>query len=253
MDYKELVKLGLSEKEAKVYLASLEIGKAVVQDISKKAKVNRATTYVVIESLTKKGLFSSYQEGKKQYFSAEHPEKLSILFRDQVLAIQRKQEDLEKLLPSLLALKTNDKEKPTVRYFEGKDGLWAMGEEFFLVDHKEEARMIYSVDLLKKVFSEEERMAMRSKRQNYKIRVKSIINDKTGTFSSPNATNFTISSDEYPITSDIAMFGDKIRIATQKGKLVGMIIENQEIADTLKVLFDLACKYLDKEREEGKS
>ena len=54
----ELGHLGLSEKEAAVYLASLELGPAPVQDISHKAKVNRATTYVMIESLMGRGLIS---------------------------------------------------------------------------------------------------------------------------------------------------------------------------------------------------
>ena len=48
---KELEHLGLSDKEAKVYLAALEMGPSPVQDISHKAHVNRATTYVMIESL----------------------------------------------------------------------------------------------------------------------------------------------------------------------------------------------------------
>ena len=41
---KELQKIGLSEKEAKVYLAALELGQASVQNIARKAEVNRATT-----------------------------------------------------------------------------------------------------------------------------------------------------------------------------------------------------------------
>ena len=76
MDYRELNYLGLNEKEAKVYLAALELGKSSVQNIAKKADVNRATTYVVIEALIKRGLMSSANENKKQYFIAEAPEKL---------------------------------------------------------------------------------------------------------------------------------------------------------------------------------
>ena len=38
---RELQEIGLNEKEAKVYLATLELGQSVVQDIAKKAGVNR--------------------------------------------------------------------------------------------------------------------------------------------------------------------------------------------------------------------
>ena len=37
MDYRELTYLGLAEKEAKVYLAALELGKSPVQKIAEKA------------------------------------------------------------------------------------------------------------------------------------------------------------------------------------------------------------------------
>jgi len=243
MDYRELVHLGLSEKEAKVYLAALELGKSPVQKIAQKASVNRATTYVQIQSLTKKGLVSSYAEGKKQYFIAEAPEKLSLLFREQSMAIQRKQEYLDKILPGLKSISNLTKDKPTVRYFEGKDGLRAMSEEFFLIKHVESAKMIYSVDLLNKVFTEEERMLMLERRMGKKVKVKSIINDEENRLVS-DAENYTIPCSKYPITSDIAFFGDKVRIATQKGELVGLIIENKEISDTLKTLFDLAWQYI---------
>ena len=71
----ELTHLGLGEKEALVYLAALELGPAPVQDISHKAKVNRATTYVMIESLSTRGLISTFVKGKKRYYSAESPDR----------------------------------------------------------------------------------------------------------------------------------------------------------------------------------
>ena len=55
-----LKELGFSEKESEVYLAMLELGPAAVQDIAKKAGVNRSTTYVMIESLKRRGLISTY-------------------------------------------------------------------------------------------------------------------------------------------------------------------------------------------------
>ncbi|OHE33815.1 MAG: hypothetical protein A3J94_16070 [Syntrophus sp. RIFOXYC2_FULL_54_9] len=60
---KQLEHLGLSDKESKVYLAALELGPTPVQDISHKAHVNRATTYVMIESLSARGLMSTFQKG----------------------------------------------------------------------------------------------------------------------------------------------------------------------------------------------
>ena len=51
-----LAKLGLSEKEAKVYVTCLEIGPASVRSIAQAAGVNRGTTYDIIRSLQQRGL-----------------------------------------------------------------------------------------------------------------------------------------------------------------------------------------------------
>ncbi len=53
---RELSALGLSQKEATVYVALLELGTASVQAIARRADLVRPTTYVILEALTKKGL-----------------------------------------------------------------------------------------------------------------------------------------------------------------------------------------------------
>jgi len=73
---KELQDLGLSEKEARVYLAALELGQTTADKLAKHAKVNRSTTYVQLESLMKVGLMSTHEERKKTVFAPESPELL---------------------------------------------------------------------------------------------------------------------------------------------------------------------------------
>lgn len=242
MNFRELVNLGLAEKEAKVYLANLELGKSSVQDIARKAGVNRATTYVIIESLMKKGLASSSHEGKKQFFYAENPEKLVLLFRTQEQEIKRKRTYLEKILPELKALDFSKQEKPTVRYFEGKEGLMAISEELYINNNDKTADMVYSYDLLKEIFSSEDLNSMSLRRQNKKIKVRSIINDSLDQRKN-NSQRVVLPSKEYPITCDIAFFGNKVRIVTQKKPFSGLVIENKEITKTLRVIFNLAWEH----------
>ena len=69
----ELRKLGLKEKEVRIYLAGLELGPNTVQNIAQKAGVTRPTCYEIIQSLEERGLFSQEQRGKKRYFAAQSP------------------------------------------------------------------------------------------------------------------------------------------------------------------------------------
>ena len=84
----DLMDIGLSEKEAAVYLALLELGSDTVQHIAKKSAVNRATTYVILDSLKKKGVVSTVEKGTKTHFQAESPESLRKLIRLQEAEIK---------------------------------------------------------------------------------------------------------------------------------------------------------------------
>src|SRR3989344_5674300 len=69
--FKQVLKeFKFSEKEAEVYLVLLEIGSSVVSDIAKKAGINRSTTYVILDSLAKRGLVNTVERrGGKTYTS----------------------------------------------------------------------------------------------------------------------------------------------------------------------------------------
>ncbi|MBD3360848.1 hypothetical protein GF366_03535, partial [Candidatus Peregrinibacteria bacterium] len=57
---KILKNLGLSEKEAMVYFSTIKIGTAPVSKIAQAAKINRVTTYDILEKLKQKGLVSHF-------------------------------------------------------------------------------------------------------------------------------------------------------------------------------------------------
>ena len=72
----ELRKLGLTEKEVRVYLAALEFGYAAAQKIAQKLNISRPTIYEIIKGLKTKGLMMEFKEAKRTYFTAESPDKL---------------------------------------------------------------------------------------------------------------------------------------------------------------------------------
>ena len=118
-----LNKTGLHEKEAKVYLALLELGTADVSDIAAKAGVKRPTSYLVLDELKKKGLVSQVP-AKVNLFTAESPEKLQA-------EMYKKQELYKRFLPNMLALYNLRKEKPQVQLFEGIEGVKQVYEKIY--------------------------------------------------------------------------------------------------------------------------
>lgn len=111
-----LIESGLSEAEAKVYLALLQTGPTTAGAVVKKSGLHRATTYQVLQRLSEKGLSSSLIIGKKRHFSAAEPQRL-------LDALHEKQERLEEILPRLAGIMQSGKEKQDVTVYSGVKGI----------------------------------------------------------------------------------------------------------------------------------
>lgn len=239
---KELQHLGLSDKEAKTYLAALKLGSAVVQEIAKKAGLKRPTVYFAIEQLVKRGLMSSFERGKKRFFAAESPERLISLIAVQRKKAQVLEEDLRGVLPELNNLFGLSGEQPRVRFFEGKEGLKAIQEDFLKTKDKN-IENIYPRDDFIKVFSEAERKEYISKLRKKRIKVKTIYtsqNQFAQLIPNPYAERKFVPYKKFPFSADITIYDNKVAIGTYRGKLLGVIIESKEIAETIRLVFNLA-------------
>ncbi len=242
---KKLEEVGISEKETKVYLASLEIGPSTVQKISQKANVKRATTYVVIENLIDLGLISTYIEGKKTFYVAEKPDRILEILKEKEKRLKDKISQIKEILPELMALYTDYKGKPVVRYYEGIEGLKAVYEDF--VDTLKKDGIIYTFLPLDD-FNESgiaDKLKKRKKdRLKKRIRMKIIYTSKNGRNLSYEKEskkelkdNVFIDFNEFPIRGGMNIYGNKVFLIDYQGKKGGVVIENKTLADFFRILF----------------
>lgn len=249
--HKELQEIGLNEKEAKIYIALLELGKSTAQDISKKSGVNRATTYFILENLMKKGLASAENQEKKQMFLPEDPSQITTIIDQQKAELDRKKERLGSLVQQLETINAAKIDKPIVKYYLGKGGIMKMARVSFSYKKGVKMHLIYSKDELSSYLTEEESTALLNKGISAKIDMDELysVNDPGW---KPNASNECVLEKEFPLPADIAIYDDRIRIASFQDE-VGIIIQNKTIAETLRSVFRLAkkgAKSLRKERAE---
>lgn len=240
----DLQQFGLSEKESAVYMASLEIGRATADQLSKHSGVNRSTTYVQIEELMKLGLMSTHEEGKKTYFHPESPDHLQRLFERRRERIEQQEQHLKKIMPDLDALFSNAGERPKVRFFEGKQGLLTMREETLKTKDKE-LLIASSNDHMEKVFTEEELTRLSKKRSEKNIYPK-VMYTKTGEDITPvpPIEMKRIDAAKFPFHADVYIYGDTVALASLEGSIVGVIIENKAIANSMRSLFFMAWNCL---------
>lgn len=237
---KFLQEIGLSEKEASIYLALLQVDAGSIHDIATKTKINRTTVYPVLESLQKKGLVSETQEGKKTLYQAAPPERIETLVERQRVVLEENASRLKDIIPQIKSIQRESGERPVVKMFSGREGAISAYEDFFNIKNSKdtEGYFLFDKDLLHEAFTEEERRKFREVRINKKVYPITIYNnrDGDGTFST-EGTRIRIDETKYPLKVDMTLIGDSVIITTLGKQMVSLVIKSSDIADTFKSIF----------------
>lgn len=123
----ELKKLGLKEKEAKVYLAGLELGPASIIQLTKAAGITRPTTYEIVSTLEKRKLFTSVEANKKRQFVAQSPDVLLGILRMEKRTLEEREREFLRIISQLESLFSPA--ASGVRMYSGMEGLKALEEK----------------------------------------------------------------------------------------------------------------------------
>lgn len=238
----EIKKLGLSSKEAKVYLAALELGQASAAGIAAHSGINRATAYVILEELRKKGLVSTFLKGKKTYFAAEPPERLSYLFETEKKRLEENFANLNKMLPDLDKLYESRGERPKIRFFEGSEGINSLREDIL----KTKTKFLYQIlplDIIQKSPSEKKFQDEKVKKL-YNIPSKSIYYNKKGKIfpGKSGKAEYKFLADKFE--TEVIVYGEKIAFINAKKKPTGIIIDDFLVSQTVKIFFETLWKFL---------
>ncbi len=236
-----LVELGFSDKEAKVYLALLEMGRGTASQIARSASIQRTTAYNILDILVSKKLVLLSGREPKEEYAAEPPEKIVELLKEQAKDCQAKLSKAEKLIPQLKSMHRAG-ERPKIKFYEGKQGMIEVYEDT-LTSH-EEIRAYATLDdmyqALPGYFP-----GYFKRRAKKKIPIKAIIPftaltaERMKHNKEEMRTAILVPEKEYRFSPEINIYDNKVMIASWREKL-GIIIESFEIADAMKKIFELA-------------
>jgi sugar-specific transcriptional regulator TrmB len=239
---KYLQEIGLSDKEASVYLNLLSSGHSSAAEISRTTNIKRPTVYTILESLSKKGLASETTQGNKTRYQAEPPERLETFVERQKNLLEEKSKTLHSVIPELKIMQRESSDKPIVKYYEGKEGVLSSLEELFNAKEKSEESIyfIYPKDKVDEIWTEKDRVAYKNKRMTVGLKSKTVYTWPQSQIgdTSDGSERFKIDQEKYPLKADIAIYGDKVKIHTLTERLSGIFIQNRDVADTLKSLIN---------------
>ena len=142
MDTKILEEIGLAPSEIAVYSALLKTGSAKVGLLIKEVSLHRSRVYEAINRLIEKGLVSYVIKNNVKFFSASAPERLLSYVEEQKEKLNKKEEDIKKILPELIK-KASLMPQAEAHVLYGKEGFKTMrkdvlkqGKDIYLIGGK---------------------------------------------------------------------------------------------------------------------
>ena len=249
-----LQKIGLTEKDAEVYLACLELGTQPASVIAKKASLKRPTTYLILEALVKKGLVSEYVGSNVKYFTAVSPEYLLNFVEKKRRELNSHQRELEQLLPQFQNLTNPYSLSPKVRFYDGIEGIERVMNDTFTTN--EPIRCFTHVDAW---FSNQATKDYILWYGKHRTQEKGM-DERAIAIDTPTARKYL--EEDYPdiegkqhsffrwLPKDIQVFQNEINIYDNKmsivcitpKELLAVLIESEGIASTQKSIFEVAWR-----------
>ncbi|MES2409137.1 MAG: helix-turn-helix domain-containing protein [Patescibacteria group bacterium] len=249
-EIKELLSsLDLNPIEARVFMASLEIGSGPASTISESAGLNRVTTYEALKRLSKKGFIKirAKKNSSVKYFVPEDIDIIKEKLENKKDELTETIKKVDEFQDEFRAFFTVNEDKPTVLFFEGKEGIKSVLQDT-LKQKPKEILSFASGESLEEGFEDKFLENYWKKRVNLSIPTRGILpsNTKFETRLHPERNKKElrelkfISPDLFKFKNEIDIYGDNVGITSHaKGNEHGIVIRSKSIAESMKSVFEV--------------
>lgn len=237
-----LEKIGLEEKEGRVYLALLSHPGGRVQEIAAATDLPRASCYDLLDDLSRRG-FVTVGEGEtgKRYFPQSPENLLSILHKEEEELADRILK-AQGLVPMLTVLHNPVGPKPRVRYKEGIKGLRELQKEYEALPH--DILQIIGFDAFLALHDPQ---ATREHRgglidSDRKIRAIIVTDQRERIPRMPNLEARILPPELFQVMGEMTVCGDRALFFSYASDMVALEIHSPAIAGTCRAALELAWK-----------
>jgi len=241
---KQLETAGLTESEAKIYAALLQIGPINAGAIIKKTGLQSSTVYHCLDSLIDKGIVSFIVKNNRKYFETEKVDVLIDFIRVQEENLRETEKTLAENIQKIIS-QSKSGGKIEIKVFEGWRGLWtAFSDSLDALEPKQE---IYVFTLSNYAGADPNlakgiRNKIKEKRLKKKLYEKIIINE---------AEKETLGKDHEKVKNTevrylpqnlshpaiVHVYGERVLIAISSEKPMGILIKDKITAESFKNYF----------------
>jgi len=238
-----LEKFGLTEKEAKLYLALLELGQSTSSNLIRKLDYYSKTVYELLEKLMRKGLVSYVIKSNVKYFEAVNPERFLGILKEEQDNIKERENKIRGILPKLRQLKEINKEKQEANIYYGKKGMKSVFED--TLKQKDEI-LVFGGGGKSKEFLEHYYDLWNKIRAKNKIRLKLLWNEnlrnKQDSVKDIKLYKLRFLPKEFENPAPAMIYKDKVAITIWSGEPIAILIRSKEVNKTYRNYFELLWK-----------
>lgn len=224
--------IGLSQGEAKVYLALLKSGPSPASKIKEETKLHRTTIYDFVEKLLNKGLLSFVIQNNVKYYRAAHPDKL-------LAVVKEKEAHIKEVMPDLKKLAEFQEEEVKVEVFKGVEGFKTILNDVLRTKEDMTGLGIDEVrfqkrfpHLMERFFNEEERLG---------ITERLVTSESAEFIFTKKATTYRFVPEEFFGPTPTISYGDKVLMLIWE-PLTLIRVTNAQLADSYRKHFEMVWR-----------
>jgi len=232
MEIRELVEIGLTENQAKVFLELLKSPNQTAGGVSKNLHLDRSFTYGILDGLIKKGLIGFIEKNNKRYYLPSDPENI-------LKGIEEKRQKAVKIVNEINSLKKSKKDEFSVKVYEGKSGLKTYIRKFLEYKYFDTFGGGGNLDILSKLEYDYPNYLKEFNKKRIKGKlITSEKNEKllSNFYKKHNVPIKTLKNLDNPVS--ITLFDGNVIIYSSKDNPFVITIENREVFKTFKDYFE---------------
>ncbi len=247
-----LEEIGLSDSEAKLYIALLRHGQQTITFLSKKAEINRGLGYTLLHDLMEKGLVTKMTKGKVYYFAPLDPKQLVEYLEKQKKDISSKQERVQAMLGQLESITNPLTAKPKIRFYDGARGAKTVLDTILTADRKK-LQAFLSLEDMTEFVGADQFAAFITKLTKNGFGLEAVCTTTKQTepiegmqTDTQQKRQIRFASYDLAFPMTMFIFDDKIAIISSSEENFALVIESQEYADMQQKLFTMVWSSLER-------
>jgi sugar-specific transcriptional regulator TrmB len=239
--FNQLQALDLSPAERTAYETLINHGQMTPPQLAATAKLTRVNSYAALRGLAAKDLATEQVVNKKLVYAPEPPTRLAELARAKAEQVQASKQAIESLVPSLMNQFNLIGDRPGITHYEGLEGIIAIYEDSLRNPKNSESMVMRSIYDSKETWPYLEKYLKRRAKLGIKNRTLSPPTDYRSGKKDEKLLRQSrfLPKDKFSLPTEVSIYGDKVSLVSMKNQLVGTVIQNQDVANTFRMIFEL--------------